>query len=132
MAKRKGLPKKYARMGFKRGWAAYKKANRPVRTKTTKPVIRRRTTYMAKKKYYRKRATNFLTSKTTMDGILSAGGKVVVRKVLGGGPLYEAGVDLAIGFIRKNNTLIGSGIVNGITAFLPSLNIGSGTTGGVR
>lgn len=130
---RKGLPKKYAKMGFKRGWAAYKKINRAARTTPRKPVIAKRRAYtMAKKKYYRKRATSFLTSKGFMDGVLSSGGKMVIRKVLGGGPLYEAGVDIAIGFVRKNNTLIGSGIVTGITAFLPNLNIGGGTTGGVR
>lgn len=132
MAK-KGLPKKYAKMGFKRGWAAYKKMKRSARTTPRKPVRAKRKAYnMARKKVYRKRATNFLTSKGFMDGVLSSGGKMVIRKVLGGGPLYEAGVDIAIGFIRKNNTLIGSGIVTGITAFLPSLNIGGGTTGGVR
>lgn len=131
MGKRKGLPKKYAKMGFKRGWAAYKKTKgKPART-YTKPVTRRRKKPMAKKKYYR-RSKNFLTSKTAMDGFISELGTFAVRKVFGGAPIYEAGVQLGIGFIRKNNTLMAQGIVKGVTAFLPNLNIGGGTTGGVR
>jgi hypothetical protein len=38
-----GLPKKYAKMGFKKGWAAYKK------TKGSKSKSTKRTTRMAKK-----------------------------------------------------------------------------------
>ena len=43
-----GLPKKYAKMGFKKGWRAYKSQNRTVKTPT------RRSSKMAKKKTYRR------------------------------------------------------------------------------
>lgn len=48
---RAGLPKKYAKMGFKKGWAAYKKTDAYKRTKakakktakkTAKKIVRRR------------------------------------------------------------------------------------------
>jgi hypothetical protein len=62
-------------------------------------------------------------TKPFMDGLISGGGKIVMRKVLGSNPVYEAGFDIAIGYFRKNKTLMAQGIVNGATAFLPSLNI---------
>lgn len=48
-----GLPKKYARMGFKKGWAAYKKIKNKPRSKT--PTKRGKRT-MTKKRTYRKKA----------------------------------------------------------------------------
>ena len=65
-------------------------------------------------------------NKSFIDGLLSAGGKMVIRKVIGGGAIYEAGVDIGLGVFRHNKTLLAQGIVNGATAFLPSLNVGSG------
>lgn len=88
---------------------------------------------MAKRKSYRRKARgvgSMLTSKTAMDGYIAEIGKVAVRKLLGGGPIYEAGVDGAVGVIRHNNTLVAQAVVKGVTAFLPSLNLGGGTTGG--
>lgn len=88
---------------------------------------------MAKRKRsYRRSTKNFLTSKTAIDGYMSAGGKIIIRKILGGGAVYEAGVDVLLGAFRKNNTLLAQGIINGLTAFLPSFNLGGGVNGGVR
>jgi len=86
---------------------------------------------MAKRRNtYRRKTTNILTSKTAIDGYIAEGGKFVVRKVLGGGPLYEAAVDGGVGLFRHNNTLLAQAIVKGVTAFLPNLGIGGGVTGG--
>jgi hypothetical protein len=51
----KGLPKKYAKMGFKKGWAAYKKTKSGRKKSTTKKspkrtYTKRRKTYMARRK----------------------------------------------------------------------------------
>lgn len=85
---------------------------------------------MAKRRTYRRKTANILTSKTAIDGYIAEGGKYIVRKVIGGGPLYEAGVDAAVGLFRHNNTLTAQAIVKGVTAFLPNLNLGGGVTGG--
>lgn len=47
MAKNKGLPKKYAKMGFKKGWVAYKKALASAarkRKSSTKKTVKKRST----------------------------------------------------------------------------------------
>jgi len=64
-----------------------------------------------------------LITKPFVDGLMSGGGKIVMRKVLGANPIYEAGFDVLLGYFRHNKTLMGIGIVNGATAFLPGLNI---------
>jgi len=71
-------------------------------------------------------------TKPFIDGLISGGGKIVLRKVVGANPIYEAGFDIMLGYFRNNKTLLGQGIVNGATAFLPSLNIlgGNGQDGG--
>jgi hypothetical protein len=63
-----------------------------------------------------------LLTKPFVDGLLSGGGKIVLRKVIGGNPIYEAGLDIGLGFFRNNKTLLAQGIVAGVTAFLPNLN----------
>lgn len=123
---RKGLPKKYAKMGFKKGWKAYKKTQ----GKTSAPRRRRaRATPKRtnKNRRVRKTKTNKLMTKTFVDGLISGGGKVVMRKVLGSNLIYEAGFDIVLGYFRNNKTLLGQGIVNGATAFLPSLGLVGGT-----
>jgi hypothetical protein len=132
MAKRKGLPKKYAKMGFKRGWKAYKRSKRiKTTTRKYKPVrtYKRRNPYMARRKKYYRRAKSTLMNKSFIDGIISVGGKKLLGGFLGANPLYYAGFDVALGYIRKNKTLMGQGIANGILTFLP---FGNGSNGGVR
>ena len=82
-----------------------------------------------RKKYYRKAKATML-NKSFIDGVISVGGKKVLSGFLGGNPLYEAGFDIGLGYIRKNKTLMGQGIANGILSFIPLGNGGSG--GGVR
>jgi len=126
------LPKKYAKMGFKRGWTAYKKARRtPTRTRAT-PVKRRSKTTMARRRSYRKytrRVKSTLMNKSFIDGVLSVGAKKVLSTFIGSNPLYDAGVDVGLGFIRKNKTLMGQGISNGLLSFIP---IGNSNGGSVR
>lgn len=62
-------------------------------------------------------------TKPFVDGLISGGGKIVMRKVLGSHPIYEAGLDIGLGFFRNNKTLMAVGIVNGLTAMLPNLNM---------
>jgi hypothetical protein len=49
---RKGLPKKYAKMGFKKGWAAYKRSKRGRKRKSParKKTYRRKRAYTAPKR----------------------------------------------------------------------------------
>lgn len=129
---RKGLPKKYAKMGFKRGWREYKKTlKRPTTKRRTyaRPPARRRKGNMARRKYVR-RAKKSIMTKPFIDGVMSSGGKMLVRKVFGGGPIYEAGIDIGLGLFRHNKTLLAQGIVEGATAFLPGLKLGGGSYNG--
>jgi hypothetical protein len=64
-----------------------------------------------------------LITKPFVDGLISGGGKIVLRKVVGANPIYEAGLDIGLGYFRNNKTLLAQGIVNGVTAFLPNLNL---------
>lgn len=124
-----GLPKKYAKMGFKRGWAAYKRVRGTTRRRRTtrrrapvRTYARRRRTYAPRRKVRNTRKSKLIT-KPFVDGLISSGGKIVLRKVLGGHPLYEAGLDIGLGYFRNNKTLLAQGIVAGAVAFLPNLNI---------
>lgn len=48
-----GLPKKYAKMGFKKGWAAYRRSKSPRRARAATPKRKVRT--MARRRYYGRR-----------------------------------------------------------------------------
>ena len=126
MAKRKGLPKKYAKMGFKRGWAAYKRSGRsPARRTYTTPVRRRRSRPMAKRKTYRRSSKGKILTKPFYDGLISAGGKIALRRLGIQHQLLDAGIDGAVGFIRNNKTLQAQAVVEGITVLIPNLSGGS-------
>lgn len=108
---RKGLPRQYAKMGFKRGWAAYKKTKRnPVRSR---PIVRGRT--MA-----RRRGRRFTRARKTYSKARGFGGGGIVGNVLDGvivgavqgmvpaGALWGFGdalVPIGVGWFRKNNVL---------------------------
>ena len=101
---RKGLPKKYAKMGFKKGWAAYKKARRtPVRRKTT----RRKGSTMARRRTYRRKARRAYTArggmKPIIDGVIGGVAAEAGQKFLGG---YGGALGTtAAGYFLKNSTL---------------------------
>jgi len=101
---RKGLPKKYAKMGFKKGWAAYKKARRtPVKRKTT----RRKGRTMARRRTYRRKARRAYTArggmKPIIDGVIGGVAAEAGQKFLGG---YGGALGTtAAGYFLKNSTL---------------------------
>jgi len=70
---RKGLPKKYAKMGFKKGWKAYKKSKgkssgkKRTYSKPTKKAKRRST--MARRRYNRRRSSRKKTVTIPVGGI---------------------------------------------------------------
>lgn len=81
---RKGLPKKYAKMGFKKGWREFKKAKRAAKRKRKKSrssktrrrrgrVIKSRSRTMAKK---RRRRSNRMSKRTKQ--LLGAAGYAVI------------------------------------------------------
>jgi len=116
----------------KKAWALARrgrgKRRAPARRRA--PVRRRtyakRRTYTPKRKVRRTRKSKLIT-KPFVDGLISGGGKIVLRKVVGANPIYEAGLDIGLGYFRNNKTLLAQGIVNAVTAFLPNLNlIGNG------
>ena len=127
-----GLPKKYAKMGFKRGWAAYKRSKGTTRRRRTTrrraPVrrTRARTRRTYSRRVVRRTRRSKLITKPFIDGLISGGGKIVLRKVMGANPIYEAGLDIGLGYFRHNKTLMAQGIVNAATTFLPSLNLVGG------
>jgi len=88
---RTGLPKKYAKMGFKRGWKAYKASKR--RTTSTRrrtPVKRtyRRKRPMARRRSYRRTARRAYTArggmKPILDGVIGGIAAEAGQKFIGG------------------------------------------------
>ena len=112
MAKRKpGLPKKYAKMGFKRGWAAYKRARGTSRTKRRSTRARKAPRRIRRAKPIkggRKMGKSFLNTQTLMKfvrlgalaapaiGIAMQAGLSTQRKIKQGIRAYT-GFDLTSG-----------------------------------
>lgn len=104
----KGLPKKYAKMGFKRGWAAYKKAQRtPTRKRSVAATNRRVKTTARRRRSYRRTARRAYTArggmKPIMDGAIGGVAAEAGQKYLGA--IGAAGGTIAAGYLLKNNTL---------------------------
>lgn len=85
---RQGLPKKYAKMGFKRGWAAYKRSKnkrtsspRRARTPTTR---RRRTMAKAKRKYTKRRVPAMTPQKAVIGGFIYGFGRGQLNNLVKG------------------------------------------------
>ena len=66
---------------------------------------------MAKKRSYRRSAKKIVT-KQFIDGAMSQGGKWAINNFVGQNPIYEAGFDFALGWVRNNKTLMGQGVTN--------------------
>lgn len=79
---------------------------------------------MAKKKGGGRSKGKLLT-KSFVDGLIASGGKVVLRKLGIQHQLLDAGIDGAVGYFRNNKTLLGQAVVEGITAVIPTLNMGA-------
>ncbi len=132
---RKGLPKKYAKMGFKRGWKAYKATLRRPRkristkTRRNKPMARRR---YAKKVYRRARSSGG-SFKPYIDGALGGIAAQLGTKYAGA---WGTGLGYsAVGQFRNNPTLkVMGGIAIGrqIAGMIPMIGgNGGGTSQGV-
>lgn len=98
---RKGLPKKYAKMGFKKGWAAYKRTKRS--TARPKPKGRKTMAKGKSKKAYRYARGGGGRYKTIIDGILAGAGGALAEKYVGN--IGHPAVTLGVGFFRNNNVL---------------------------
>ena len=96
----KGLPKKYAKMGFKKGWAAYKRSKRSTPAK-------RKVGNMAKRRSYRRtvrRARSFGGGmKPIIDGVLAGALGGVLTNYIGG--YGHAAATVGVGYFRNNVTL---------------------------
>lgn len=124
----RGLPKKYAKMGFKRGWAAYKRSKGSSKKGNTK--TKTRTVYRtAKRKRGRRRSSNKwgvagTVLKLAVGAYLGnwAGGQIMKYvDPEGNKPLYRAGGAL-VGAIAAKKLLgksgMGSSIATGAAAVL--------------
>jgi len=138
---RQGLPKKYAKMGFKKGWAVYKKT-KPVRThryvanKRVSPYKKRRKPVsMARRRSYKKKAYRYARGgggamKPIIDGVLVGAARGFLNGKI---PFGSAIATLGVGFFRNNATLktlggieLGQALLGGV------LGGGNGGGGGVR
>jgi len=102
---RKGLPRKYAKMGFKKGWREYKKTlNKSTRRRTTtirrnKPMARRR----SYRRVVRRARGGGGSMKPIIDGVLAGAAGGFASNYLGA---YGHSVaTLGIGYFRHNNVL---------------------------
>lgn len=103
-----GLPRKYAKMGFKRGWKAYKSSKR----RTVAPVRRRSKVARRRKSYPRaRRATSRARAfggggvvGNVLDGVIvgAVQGMVPDNALWGYG---DSLVPIGVGWFRKNKTL---------------------------
>lgn len=104
-----GLPKKYARMGFKRGWAAYKRTKRTTKRRTYKPkkrvvrMARRRRTYRRRISRARGFGGGGVVG-NVLDGVIvgAVQGMVPNNALWGFG---DALVPIGVGWFRKNKVL---------------------------
>jgi len=104
---RKGLPKKYAKMGFKKGWAAYKKAQRSPPKRRRSTASKRRSQPMARRRNYRRTARRAYTArggmKPIIDGVIGGIAAEAGQKFL---PGYGGALGTtAAGYFMKNSTL---------------------------
>ena len=123
---RKGLPRKYAKMGFKRGWAAYKKTTkRPNPTRRSNPMAARRRGRA--RRYMRRARTVGGGFKPIIDGFLAGAAGQLASNYLGnyGHPVATLG----IGYFRNNNVLKTEG-ARELGAMLVAQFTGGGGVGG--
>jgi len=119
---RKGLPKKYAKMGFKKGWREYKKSKRtPTRRRTTT----RRRTSSTRRTYKRRR--NDMKTNALMKGIIAGAGATLIKKYVNV-PFADDLAVLGVGYFMKDKTLQTIGAV-GLGSDLA--NMAPGGNGGV-
>ena len=128
---RKGLPKKYAKMGFAKGWKAYRASKRSRSKTKTKPRT------MAKKRTYSRRRGS--STKKFSDLLIGGIGAAAVSSMVPGGALGKLAIGYfgykkkgvigalatGLGILGAANLLSGNGL-GGLTSGLG--NIGGGVT----
>ena len=93
MAKKPGLPKKYAKLGFKKGWIAYRKAKRARGTTTTKKkvgtkmatakkTVRKTVTGAAQKIKYVTRKQKMTPVELMIFSLIAAGGGIISSMIV--------------------------------------------------
>jgi len=125
-----GLPKKYAKMGFKRGWAAYKKTKRTRTVRRSAPrrkvrTVSRRRSY---KRVYRRARTAGGKQKAIIDGLMAGAAAAILPRFINM-PMADDLAYLAVGYFRNNNTLKTIGGA-GLASDLLSGGLGGFTLGG--
>jgi len=113
-----GLPKKYAKMGFKKGWAAYKRAHPKKRSSSTKkrskPTTKRRRKTVAKRRTTRRK-------KYTTVSVMALGQAAMQFSNITKQPLGDVVNDVVIGAINGDEDVIakvldvGRGALDNIT-----------------
>lgn len=98
-----GLPRKYAKMGFKKGWAAFRNAHKKTKNRGIKTMAR----HKRKRKSYFKRSRSSATKGFSMQNIT----KVVVGAALAA--LYEVFVSpmIPLDAMIKNIVELGGGLI---------------------
>ncbi len=127
MAKQRGLPKRFAKMGFKRGWAVYKRSKKaPTRRRSTtrRAAPKRRYSMARRKRTYRRRSNGALGGLNTnamMKGVIAGAGATLIKKYLNV-PYADDLAVLGVGIFMKDKTLqtigavgLGSDLVAGFT-----------------
>jgi hypothetical protein len=101
-----GLPKKYAKMGFKRGWAAYNRLKRGSRKSKSKKVtykMARRRRFGKVRKFYRKHSAGFGNiGKILAGGILAAAYTVYVSPMIPMDGLIKTFLEIGAGILLSN------------------------------
>lgn len=137
---RKGLPKKYAKMGFKDGWAAYKRTKK----RTSRRIYKATHTGGSKRKSnrrrsmpkrnYRKRARGFASNPMVKGAGISVGGNIVGNLVGINPQLAKLGLS-AVGPFKNKTVLgymIGEMFQTGGFGGLSSALTGGGAIGGIQ
>jgi len=127
-----GLPKKYAKMGFKKGWAAYKRSKAAPRRRTSKKKVvkmaRRRRSYRRAVGRARGGGGSF---KPIIDGFLAGAAGGLATAYLG--KFGHPAATLGIGYFRKNNVLKTEGARDLgamlVSQFSGGMNVGGGSGG---
>lgn len=123
----KGLSKRYAKMGFKKGWVEFKKSRKKTTSpKKRTPVKTRKVNTVAKKKSYRKARTAGGKYKPIIDGVAVG----LIERFAGQYIPVPGAIKIGYGIFRKNNTITTLGALE-LGQMLLSGN-GGNSSGGVR
>ena len=111
----RGLPAKYAKMGFKRGWKAYKATKKGRKKTVTRTRRKRRVTKTAKRNNYRKKALSISSGLSPKGMMMDLGWGYIGFTLLGGTPramavtrMVQGGLSHALGWSGKRRLIYGA------------------------